>query len=101
MGGGRAGFFGAGRRAVFAEPQPPQSVLKAPGVHYLLGRDFGYVDQPGQWMYWGPAGKRGGLAQPALRRAVQPRNPAAAMWALDFLGDKLPLGMQDGSRGLA
>jgi dihydrofolate synthase/folylpolyglutamate synthase len=97
----KAGIFRAGRPAVIAEPQPPQSVLKAPGVHYLLGRDFGYADQPGQWMYWGPAGKRGGLAQPALRGAIQLRNAAAAMCALDCLHDKLPLGMQDVRRGLA
>jgi dihydrofolate synthase/folylpolyglutamate synthase len=97
----KAGIFRAGRPAVIAEPQPPRSVLDAPGVHYVLGRDFGYSDEKTQWTYWGPFGKRGGLAHPALRGAVQLRNAAAAMCALDCLREKLPLGMQDIRRGLA
>jgi len=97
----KAGIFRAGRPAVIAEPDPPQSVLAAPGVQYLLGRDFGCIDQKSQWSYWGPGGKRGGLAHPALRGAAQLRNAAAAMCALDCLREKLPLGMQDIRRGLA
>jgi len=97
----KAGIFRAGRPAVVAEPVPPRSVLDAPGVHYLLGRDFGYAHEHSQWTYWGPAGKRGGLAHPALRGALQLRNAAAAMCALDCLHEKLPLGVQDMRRGLA
>ena len=101
----KAGIFRAGRPAVIAEPDPPRSVLDAPGEHLLLGRDFGYVDQKSQWSYWGPSssksGKRGGLPHPALRGAMQLRNAAAAMCALDCLREKLPLGMQDIRRGLA
>ena len=97
----KAGIFRAGRPAVIAEPQPPQSVLAATGVHYLLGRDFGYTDEQSQWTYRGPSGKRSGLAHPALRGAVQLRNAAAAMCALDCLREKLPLAMQDIRRGLA
>jgi dihydrofolate synthase/folylpolyglutamate synthase len=97
----KAGIFRAGRPAVIAEPVPPRAVLEAPGVHYLLGRDFGYVDERSQWTYWGPAGKRAGLAHPALRGAVQLRNAAAAMCALDCLRERLPLGMQEVRRGLA
>jgi dihydrofolate synthase/folylpolyglutamate synthase len=76
----KAGIFRARRPAVIAEPDAPRSVLDAPGDKLLIGRDFGYVDQQSQWSYWGTAGKRGGLAHPALR---------------------LPLGMQDVRRGLA
>jgi dihydrofolate synthase / folylpolyglutamate synthase len=97
----KAGIFRAGRAAVIAEPEPPRSVLEAPGVHYLIGRDFGYADQQSQWSYWGPGGKRGGLAHPALRGAMQLRNASAAMCALDCLRDKLPLEMQAIRRGLA
>jgi dihydrofolate synthase/folylpolyglutamate synthase len=97
----KAGIFRAGRPAVIAEPQPPQSVLAAPGEKLLLGKHFGYTDEKTQWTYWGPGGKRGGLAHPALRGAVQLRNAAAAMCALDCLREKLPLGMQDIRRGLA
>ena len=97
----KAGIFRPGRAAVIAEPMAPRSVLDAPGVHYLLGRDFGYADERSQWTYWGPAGKRGGLAHPALRGALQLRNAAAAMCALDCLHETLPLGVQDMRRGLA
>jgi dihydrofolate synthase/folylpolyglutamate synthase len=97
----KAGIFREGRPAVVADPEPPQSVLAAPGRRLLLGRDFGYVDQHTQWAYWGPAGRRSGLAHPALRGAMQLRNASAALCALDTLRERLPLGMQDVRRGLA
>jgi dihydrofolate synthase/folylpolyglutamate synthase len=97
----KAGIFRAGRPAVIAEPQPPQSVLSAPGRHLLLGRDFGAIDQQTQWTYWGPGGRRSGLAHPALRGATQLRNAAAAICALEALRDRLPLAAQDVRRGLA
>ena len=50
----------------------------------------------------GPARQaRTGLAHPALRGAMQLRNAAAAMCALDALRERLPVGMQDVRRGLA
>jgi dihydrofolate synthase/folylpolyglutamate synthase len=66
-----------------------------------LNRDFGYSAEPAQWAYWGPGGKRSGLAHPALRGGMQLRNAAAAMCALDALKDRLPTAMQDVRRGLA
>jgi dihydrofolate synthase/folylpolyglutamate synthase len=97
----KAGIFRAGRPAVVAEPAPPRSVLGAPGEKLFLGKDFGYEAQAGQWSYWGPGGKRGGLAHPALRGAMQLRNAAAAICALDTLRAQLPVAMQDLRRGLA
>jgi dihydrofolate synthase/folylpolyglutamate synthase len=97
----KAGIFRAGRPAVIAEPQPPAAVLAAPGEKFQLGKHFGYVDEKTQWTYWGPSGKRPGLAHPALRGEAQLANAAAAMCALDSLRDRLPLGMQDVRRGLA
>ncbi len=97
----KAGIFRAGRPAVIAELQPPESVLAAPGDKLLLGKHFGYTNEKAQWSYWGPSGKRGGLAHPALRGAMQLRNASAAICALDCLREKLPLGMQDIRRGLA
>jgi len=97
----KAGIFRVGKPAVIAEPQPPRSVLAAPGEKLLIGKDFGYADEKSQWSYWGPSGKRGGLAHPALRGAPQLRNASAAMCALDCLHQKLPLAMQDIRRGLA
>ena len=95
----KAGIFRAGRPAVIAEPDPPQSVLQAAGEKLFLGKDFGYQAQAGQWTYWGPGGRRGGLAYPALRGKVQLRNAAAAICALHAAA--LPVAMQDVRRGLA
>jgi len=95
----KAGIFRAGRPAVIAEPDVPRSVLEAPGEKLLLGRDFGFEDQKSQWTYWGPNGKRAGLAHPALRGALQLRNASAAICALGTL-DIAPA-MQDIRRGLA
>jgi dihydrofolate synthase/folylpolyglutamate synthase len=97
----KAGIFRAGKPAVIADPEPPQSVLEAAGDKLLLGKDFGFQVQEGQWSYWGPGGKRGGLAFPALRGRIQLRNAAAALCALDALRDRMPLAAQDLRRGLA
>jgi len=64
----KAGIFRPGRPAVVADPAPPASVLEsAQGIGaqlLLIGRDFGYAPQGPQWSYWGPGGKRHGLAHP-------------------------------------
>jgi dihydrofolate synthase / folylpolyglutamate synthase len=95
----KAGIFRAGRPAVIAEPDPPQSVRQAVGEKLLVGKDFGFTVQDTQWNYWGPKGKRTGLAHPALRGSMQLRNAAAALCALDALA--LPVAMQEVRRGLA
>jgi dihydrofolate synthase / folylpolyglutamate synthase len=97
----KAGIFRRTRPAVVAEPDPPQTVLSADANLLLIGRDFGYVNQGTQWSWWGPSGKRSGLAHPALRGATQLRNASAALAALDILRERLPLAMQDVRRGLA
>lgn len=97
----KAGIFRAGRPAVVADPAPPASVLDTKAKLLLLGRDFGYQSQDTQWAWWGPSGKRSGLAHPALRGAMQLRNASAALAALDSLRERLPLAMQDLRRGLA
>lgn len=101
IGAEKAGIFRAGRPAVVAEPDPPRSVLQAPGNLLLLNRDFGYAAERAQWSYWGPSGRRGGLEHPALRGAAQLRNAAAVLCALDALRDRLPVAMQEVRRGLA
>jgi len=101
----KAGIFRSGRPAVVADPQPPDSVLeeirRVGARPILIGRDFGYRAQGTQWSYWGPAGKRTGLAHPALRGAMQLRNASAAFAALDSLRERLPIAMQDVRRALA
>ena len=97
----KAGIFRAGRPAVVAEPDPPRSVLSAPGEKLFFGKDFGFQAETAQWSYYGPGGRRGGLAYPALRGKMQLRNAAAALCALDTLHARIPVPMQDVRRGLA
>ncbi len=97
----KAGIFRAGRPAVIADPDPPRSVVEAVGAKLFLGKDFGYETQGAQWSYWGPAGRRAGLAHPALRGKTQLRNAAAALCALDSVRERLPVAMQEVRRGLA
>jgi dihydrofolate synthase/folylpolyglutamate synthase len=101
----KAGIFRSGRPAVVADPKPPESVLqeirRVGAQALLLGRDFGCQPQETQWTYWGPAGKRSGMAHPALRGAMQLRNASAAFAALDALRESLPIAMQDVRRALA
>ena len=97
----KAGIFRPGRPAVVGDPDPPRSVLDAPGEKLFIGKQFGYTAEPGQWTYWGPGGKRPGLAHPALRGSMQLGNAAAALCALDKLRDRLPLAAQEVRSGLA
>jgi len=105
IGSEKAGIFRAGKPAIVADADPPRSVLDraaAIGADLLLiGREFGFRQQGQQWMYWGPNGRRGGLAAPALRGERQLANAAAALAALDALRMRLPMGMQDIRNGLA
>jgi len=84
---------------VIAEPDPPRSVLDAKGEKLFFNRDFSCKAEGAQWTYSGPNGKRAGLAYPALRGAIQLRNAAAALCALDALA--LPIAMQEIRSGLA
>jgi dihydrofolate synthase/folylpolyglutamate synthase len=97
----KAGIFRAGRPAVIAEPDPPATVLEVEAELLLIGRDFGFTSELHQWNYWGPGGRRGGLAHPALRGKMQLRNAAAALCALDALHARIPVPMQAVRRGLA
>lgn len=105
IGAEKAGIFRATRPAVVADPDPPRSVIecaRAVGAHPLLiGSDFGYAREAGQWTYWGPQGRRNALAYPTLRGATQLRNAAAALCALDALRDRVPVAMQEVRTGLA
>ena len=100
----KAGIFRAGKPAICGDANPPASLVEhcrnASADFLLIGRDFGYERQEGQWQYWGRAGRRSGLAWPALRGAVQLANASCVLAALDALRDKLPVAMQDIRRGL-
>ena len=91
----KAGIFRAGRPAVCADRDPPAGVIahaQAIGAKLIrIGRDYGFVNERTQWMYWGPGGERYGLPFPALRGAYQLNNAATVIAAIDLLRDALPV----------
>ncbi len=104
----KAGIFRAGKPALCADPDPPQSLLeyaKTIGADLrLIGRDFGF-ERPSaetsenrlQWRWWCRSGEqllKRSLAYPGLRGPTQLYNAALALAALDALGSKLPVTMQ-------
>lgn len=127
----KAGIFRSGIPAICGDAEPPASLvahaasLGAP--LQILGRDFGYLKQESQWLYWGANRqqastpfdqeqsqatqphddqpvrqqiRRGGLAYPALRGESQLRNAACVLAALDALHAVLPVAMKDIRQGL-
>ncbi|MCK6383726.1 MAG: bifunctional tetrahydrofolate synthase/dihydrofolate synthase [Rhodocyclaceae bacterium] len=100
----KAGIFRPGRPAIVGDARPPASLLahaQAIGAELLVqGRDFGHLAGEGQWTFWSRRGRRGGLAHPALRGAVQLANASTALAALESLAGRLPVSMQDIRRGL-
>lgn len=100
----KAGIFRAGIPAICGDAQPPQSLVahaaKIGASLQIIGRDFGYQRQEGQWLYWHGGQRRGGLAFPALRGERQLANAACVLAALDALHKDLPLAMKDVRRGL-
>lgn len=100
----KAGIFRSGRPAIVGDAQPPASLVDhareiGAGLR-RLGLDFGYTAEHGQWSYWGRMGRRGGMAYPALRGAIQLANASVSITALDALSEALPVSMQDIRRGL-
>ena len=101
----KAGVFRAGRPAICGDREPPQSLVAhalAIGADLqVLGRDFGYLRQESQWQYRSRAGKKSGLAYPALHGVHQLHNASSALAALEALAARLPVAMQDIRRGLS
>ena len=107
----KAGIFRAGRPALCADAQPPARLLEQAetlGVPLqLIGRDFGFQKDDEnrlQWRYWSRRAdgslQRRSLAYPGLRGAVQLRNAALAIAALDLLAPRVPVTMQAIRQGL-
>ncbi|MDK9702741.1 MAG: bifunctional tetrahydrofolate synthase/dihydrofolate synthase [Sulfuritalea sp.] len=107
----KAGIYRAGRAAICGDPQPPQPLIAraaAIGARLqVIGKDFGYLRQEQQWLYWGRAAegeaagiRRGGLAFPGLRGERQLANASCALAALDALHQGLPVAMKDIRQGL-
>ena len=100
----KAGIFRAGRPALCADPQPPQSLIDhaaAIGADLrLIGRDFGFerdLENRLQWRWWSRQGDkltRRSLAYPGLRGPTQLYNAAVVLAALETISDRLPVTMQ-------
>ena len=100
----KAGILRPGRPAIVGDAQPPQSLqdhaVSIGADLQIIGKDFGFMADQGQWTYWGRRGRRGGLAYPALRGASQLANASTAIAGLEALAERLPVSMQDIRRGL-
>jgi len=100
----KAGIFRAGRPAICADRNPPQTLIdhaQRIGAQLLLiDRDFGFEAERSQWRYWGPKGGRYGLPHPVLRGECQLANAAACITALDELHARLPASAQSLRSGL-
>jgi len=100
----KAGIYRAGKPALCADANPPQTLLDhaaSIGANLrLVGRDFGFRRDPEdrrQWHWWCRSGDKllkRSLAYPGLRGVTQLYNAAVALAALDALGDRLPVTMQ-------
>ncbi|WIM06589.1 MAG: bifunctional tetrahydrofolate synthase/dihydrofolate synthase [Candidatus Nitricoxidivorans perseverans] len=101
----KAGIFRGLRPAVCGDADPPQSLLERAwsiGADLqVIGEDFGFIRDAGQWQYWGRGGRKGDLAFPALRGGGQLSNAACVLTALDLLWQRLPVALGDIRRGLA
>jgi dihydrofolate synthase / folylpolyglutamate synthase len=94
----KAGILRAGKPAIIAEIDPPQSlrnaVIEKKANAFFIGKDFGwqrYESMPTQWGFWMATQRRHGLPIPALRGNYQLGNAAAALAALDTLNNTLPV----------
>ena len=100
----KAGIFRAGKPAICGDPQPPRSLVehaRLVGADLrVLGRDFGFSRQEGQWQFHGAAIRRSGLAHPGLRGDNQLQNASVALAVLETLQGRLPVTMQEIRRGL-
>ena len=90
----KAGIFRAGRPAVLGSAEMPASVFAAitsSGARALIaGRDFNWMIDGDQWSYQG-AGQYASLPRSALPGAIQYRNAATAIAALEALALPQPL----------
>jgi dihydrofolate synthase / folylpolyglutamate synthase len=94
----KAGVLRAGKPAIIADTDPPQSLREAVTATkaraFFVGTDYGwlrYEAMPTQWGFWLGAQRRHGLPIPALRGNYQLGNAAAALAALHALSDRLPV----------
>lgn len=103
----KAGIYRAGKMAICADPEPPQSLLDyaaAIGADLaLIGRDFGFSSTQADkhWSWWGRAGvSYADLPFPALRGDYQLGNAATALALLNAVKCRLPVELEAVRQGL-
>ena len=100
----KAHIYRQNRPAIFADRDPPQSLIEYAGKIgadiRLLDRDYRYQVMDGQWQFFGRNSARHSLPFPALRGAYQLKNASAALAALEALQDRLPVSQGQVKRGL-
>jgi len=102
----KAHIFRAGRPAIVADPDPPDSVLniaKAVGAQlYRIGIEFRYARRSGRrWRCTLPDGSHLSLPDPTLAAPCQHRNATAAVGALWALRDRWPWSAEALNAGIA
>ena len=100
----KAGIMRPRTPVVCGDPDPPASLwhhargLGAPW--YALGQDYDYVREGPVWHWRGPVRSWAGLPVPGLAGAIQFRNAATVLMALERLQTRLPVGREAIERGL-
>lgn len=104
IGAEKAGIFRAGQVAVCAEPGPPASIAAQAAALgttlWQVGRDYRYTVRQDGWSFDGPRGSYPELPSPALPGRHQFGNAAAALAALQAVGDRLPVPAEAVAAGL-
>lgn len=92
----KGGIFRRHRPAIVVDPAPPQSLLKQARDHAAkllrLGVDYRYEAGEQAWRWQSSQASIGDLPMPALRGAVQLRNAAGVLAAVEALQPRLPVG---------
>lgn len=100
----KAHIYRAGFPAIFADVNPPASLLayaaRVGADLRLLNRDYRYSVMQGQWQFFGRDAARHSLPMPALRGSYQLKNASAALAALEALRNQLPVSQGHIKRGL-
>lgn len=100
----KAHIYRSGRAAIFADINPPQSLVnyaqEISADLRVLNRDFRFERMDSQWQFFGRDSARHSLPFPALRGVYQLKNASAALAALEALQARLPVSQGAVKRGL-
>ncbi|HEX7027156.1 MAG TPA: bifunctional tetrahydrofolate synthase/dihydrofolate synthase [Gammaproteobacteria bacterium] len=101
----KAGIFRSGCPAVYGDPQPPDSVLRAARQRgtklFRLGEDYGYEMSTSDWHWTFAQDRLENLPSPGLAGGQQYQNASAVLMALRALAAILPVDTAAIRQGLA